>query len=310
MTLSQLEYLIAVAEIGHFGKASEQMDVTQPTLSMMIKKLEEELDVILLDRSSKPIQPTQVGEAVIKQAKNVLAESNRIKELVREFSDELEGNYNLGVIPTIAPYLIPRLVDVLMRDYPALNLTIKETQTEYIIEDIKNGDLDGAILATPINDKEIEELPLFYEEFFAFGNFDTKGKEYLLPEDINTSELWLLEEGHCLRAQVVNLCELKNDEQDRLHYNSGSLETLIEIVRHHKGVTIVPELTAKKLQKEEQQLLGQFKPPAPYREMSLVIHRHSAKRKFVEAIQDVIEEIIPMEMRQLKQDSRIMNIYS
>lgn len=310
MTLSQLEYLIAVAEIGHFGKASEQMDVTQPTLSMMIKKLEEELDVILLDRSSKPIQPTQVGEAVIKQAKNVLAESNRIKELVREFSDELEGNYNLGVIPTIAPYLIPRLVDVLMRDYPALNLTIKETQTEYIIEDIKNGDLDGAILATPINDKEIEELPLFYEEFFAFGNFDTKGKEYLLPEDINTSELWLLEEGHCLRAQVVNLCELKNEEQDRLHYNSGSLETLIEIVRHHKGITIVPELTAMKLRIDERDLLGKFQPPAPYREMSLVIHRHSAKRKFVEAIQDVIEEIIPMKMRQLKQDSRIMNIYS
>ena len=308
MTLSQLEYLIAVAEIGHFGNASEQMDVTQPTLSMMIKKLEEELDVVLLDRSTKPIRPTQVGETVIQQAKIVLAERSRISELVREFSDELQGSYSLGIIPTAAPYLIPRLVDVLMRDFPALQLSIKEKQTEQLLQDIKNGDLDAAILATPLNDKEIVELPLFYEEFFAFGKIDKKGKEFLLPEDINPSELWLLEEGHCLRSQIINLCELKQQEQERLQYNSGSLETLIEIVRHHKGITIIPELTAMNFNESDQQNLGRFQQPAPYREMSLVIHHHSAKRKFTEAIQDVIEEIIPMEMRQLKQNSRIMAV--
>lgn len=309
MTLSQLEYLIAVAESGHFGKAAEQLEVTQPTLSMMIKKLEEELDVVLLDRSIKPIRPTQVGETVIQQAKNILAESARINELVREFSDELKGNYKLGVIPTIAPYLIPRLVDVLMKDYSALNLTINESQTENLINDIKNGHLDGAIMATPVNDKEIEELPLFYEEFFAFGDFDSQGKEYLLPEDINTSKLWLLEEGHCLRSQIINLCELKDRGQERLQYNSGSLETLIEIVRHHAGITIVPELTAMNFSEADKKLIGRFKQPAPYREMSLVIHHHSAKRKFIEAIQDVIEEIIPEEMRRMKQNSRIMNVY-
>lgn len=308
MTLSQLEYLLAVTETGHFGRAAQKLDVTQPTLSMMIKKLEEELGVILLDRNSKPIQPTQIGHSIIEQAKNIMSEASRIPEIVREYSDELKGAYAIGVIPTIAPYLVPRLVDVLMRDYPELNLHVKEMQTNEIIDQIKKGKLDGAILATPLNDKEIVELPLFYEEFFVFGEFDTHGKNYMLPSDIDPNKLWLLEEGHCLRSQIVNLCELKNNAENHLHFDSGSLETIIEIVRHHNGLTVLPELTAKNLPKKEQSRLGKFQPPAPFREMSLIVHHHSAKRKFIEAIQDVIEEIIPLKMRKLKQESRVLSI--
>lgn len=308
MTLSQLEYLIVVAEVGHFGQAAEKLPVTQPTLSMMIKKLEDELGVILLDRTKKPIEPTKVGEAVIRQGKHVLAEANYLKDLVYEFSYELKGTYTLGVIPTVAPYLVPKLVDVFMSGYQDLNLHIKEGQTEDMIQELKEGRLDAAIMATPIHDVLLDELPLFYEEFFAFGQWKHQIEAPVNPKDIAKEDLWLLEEGHCLRTQVINLCELNEEKQQRFHYNSGSLETLIEIVKHHKGLTIVPELTAKKLTENEQTKLKQFEQPAPFREMSLVIHKRSAKFKFVEAIQDAIEEIIPLEMRKLKKDARILEV--
>lgn len=308
MTLSQLEYLIIVAEVGHFGHAAEKLPVTQPTLSMMIKKLEEELGVILLDRTKKPIVPTKVGEAIIRQGKHVLAEANYLKDLVYEFSYELKGTYKLGVIPTIAPYLVPKLIDVFMKEYQEIQLQIQEGQTADMIEALKEGELDAAIMATPINDNLLDELPLFYEEFFAFGKWQHEPEHLITPNDIKQEELWLLEEGHCLRTQVINLCDLKKDEPKQFQYNSGSLETLIQIVKHHKGLTIVPELTAKTLSETEQIKLKAFHHPAPFREMSLVLHKRSAKFKFVEAIQDAIEEIIPLEMRKLKKEARILKI--
>ncbi len=308
MTLSQLEYIVAVADIGHFGQAAEQLGVTQPTLSMMIKKLEEELGVILFNRNAKPIKPSQIGALVVQQAKRVLNESGRIEHIIDDFTDNISGSYSLGLIPTIAPYLVPGIVQLVQQNTPEIQLHLFEAQTEQLIEDLSNGKIDAAILATPINNEDLVEVPLFYEEFLVFGDATLSG-EYVLPEQIDPNKLWLLEKGHCLRAQIINLCELKNIDNDRIFYNSGSLETLIEVVRQNDGLTILPELTAKKLSQEDKVNLRRFMQPAPYREMSLVYHKYSAKHKFLESVQDMVEDIVPLSMRKLKSNSRVIEIY-
>ena len=309
MTISQLEYILAIAEHKHFGQAAEDLSVAQSTLSMMVKKLEDELGVVLFDRNSKPIEATDIGGKVLAQAKHVLAEYHRLQETVKEYAEELSGEYRLGVIPTIGPYLIPQLVAILVRDYPELKLTISEAQTDELIQMLSDGSLDAAILATPLKHEKIQEYPLYYEEFYVYGEVDKHGKEFVIPADINPNKLWLLEEGHCLRSQIVNLCELKENTDEQIHFEGGGLETLIELVRHYNGLTILPELALKTMPKKEQKRVSKFNKPAPYREVSLVTHKHAAKFKFIEAIQDVVEEIIPLAMRKLKQTSRIIEIY-
>lgn len=308
MTISQLEYVTAIVEYQHFGKAADALGIAQSTLSMMIKKLELELDIVVFDRTIKPILPTTIGEKVIQQAKHVLAEYYRLEEIVKDHSDELAGIYNLGVIPTIAPYLMPQIIRFIVKKYPKIQFNIMELQTEEIISELTDGKLDAAILATPLQRKNIKEFPLYYEEFILFGNTKENSSGMVIPEQINPNDLWLLEEGHCLRAQVLNLCSVRDQASSQVQFKSGSLETLIEIVRHSDGVTVLPELAAKKLPKTDKNRLHTFIKPAPYREISLVTHQHAAKYKFVEVIQDIIEEIIPLNMRKLKKGSAIIEI--
>lgn len=307
MTLSQLEYLLAVVEFGHFGRAAEKLNVTQPTLSMMLKKLEEELDVVLLNRKTKPITLTSIGQKVVQQAQQVVLEANRMQDIVQDYTSADCGHYSVGIIPTAAPYLMPKLIESLQTNYKQITLSIEENQTELLVQKLKTGELDAAILATPIHDDALEEFPLFYEEFFVFGN-PIHTKTHLLPTDIDINKLWLLEKGHCLRTQVINLCERKPTTSNELSYQSGSLETLIEIVRRLGGITILPELTALHLSTREQAQLGKFKQP-PYREMSLVTHKYSAKRVFIQIIQDIIEEILPAHMLQRRTPQQVIDIY-
>ncbi|MCB0607561.1 MAG: LysR family transcriptional regulator [Lewinellaceae bacterium] len=301
MNLQQLEYIVAVDITRHFVSAAERCFVTQATLSMMIKKLEEELGVVIFDRSKQPVVPTETGQRLIEQAQTILHEINRMKEIVQEEKDEVRGTLKLGIIPTLAPYLLPLFLRAFMKKYPLVNLQIFEMITDTAIQKLKQNELDIAIMATPVNNPALREEPLFYEQFVVYASSDEKlmKKKYLLADDIDVNRLWLLEEGHCLRSQVINLCELKKREKEahRFDFETGSIETLKKLVDTYNGVTILPELALNDLTPEQREHIRFFRSPAPVREISLVTYRHFVKKRLVEALRDIILQNVSPEMR-------------
>jgi LysR family hydrogen peroxide-inducible transcriptional activator len=314
MTLQQLEYVVAVDTHRHFVKAAESCFVTQATLSMMIKKLEEELDIIIFDRSKQPVVPTSVGYQIIAQARRVLGESAQLKNIVLQERGELVGDLKLGVIPTVAPYLLPLFLRVFTERYPKVNLYISEYTTAVITEKLKNGQIDVGILATPLNEKGVHEIPLYYEQYFLYVNPQEHGyddKQYIVPSSIDIGRLWLLEEGHCMRSQMLSLCELKKQDNiihaPKLHYEAGSIETLINLVDSHYGLTIVPELSAKHLRDSQKEQLRYFVSPVPVREISLVTHYQYVKERHVKALKQCILGIIPTEMQQVG-EARVLGV--
>lgn len=301
MNLQQLEYIIAVDNFRHFQKAADKCCVTQATLSMMIRKLEEELGIKIFDRSKQPVKPTDIGNRLISQARKIIAESAKMKEIVTEEKQEVKGNLRIAVIPTLAPYLLPLFLKKFSLKYPAVNLTIAEYTTETIIRMLKNEQLDAGLLATPLNDPSVKEQPLFYEKYFLYVNKDEKGykKQYVLPDDIDINRLWLLEEGHCMRNQILNLCELKkkSEADEKLHYEAGSIETLKNLVEKDLGITVIPELATLNLSSSQKKLIRFFKPPAPVREISLVTHREYIKHKLIDALKETILSVIDKGMK-------------
>lgn len=300
MNLSQLEYIVALDQHRHFANAAKACFVTQPTLSMMVQKLEEELDSKIFDRSKKPLIPTETGKLLIEQARRVLQEANVLSEIVAQQKGILEGELRLGIIPTLAPYLLPLFIKSFLKKHPKIHLKIAEYTTEVMAEKLKRGQLDAGILVTPLKDVNLKETPLFYETFFVYASHGFE-KEYLLPEDLNPNELWLLEEGHCFRSQIMNLCEIQKQSTMQLEYAAGSLETLRQLVDNQDGVTILPELAIQYLSPKKQQQLKPFQPPAPVREVSLVTHRDFIKRALIEALQTDILAAIPNKMKESKQ---------
>ena len=297
MNLHQLDYIIAVDAHRHFAKAAEKTFVTQPTLSMMVQKLEEELGVRIFDRSKQPVVPTPEGEEIIARAKQIMADVSRMREFAKRLKHEISGEMKLAVIPTLAPYLLPLFLKSFAEKYPLLKISIRELVTDEIINSLKNGDIDIGLLATPLNDPRLEEHPVFYEEFFAYVAAGEKlsKKKYLLPKDIDLSKLWLLEEGYCLRNQVLDLCELKKKDfqSDRLHYESGSIETLKNLVDHHQGITILPHLATLDLSKKQKEKIRKFAHPKPVREISLVINKNFHRTSLLEALKSEIEKQLP-----------------
>ncbi|WP_207495825.1 hydrogen peroxide-inducible genes activator [Aridibaculum aurantiacum] len=304
MNLQQLEYIVAVDQHRHFQLAAQHCYITQATLSMMIKKLEEELEIKIFDRSKQPVVPTEVGKQVIEQAKVVLQQTKRLIEIVKEEQGEVKGELSLGIIPTLAPYLLPRFMRSFLKKYPQVKLKISELNTGEIIQKLENQHLDAGILATPLQRSTLIEQPLFYEQFFAYASSDEKllQKKYLLPKDIDVNRLWLLEEGHCLRSQVVNLCELKKKEQElnQLELETGSIEMLKKLVEANQGVTILPELAMQELNARQKNNVRLFKQPAPVREISLVIYRHYIKKTLIDALKEEILHNIPADMKDKK----------
>lgn len=304
MTLQQLEYIIAVDNYRHFLRAAEKCFVTQATLSMMIQKLEEELGVKIFDRSKQPVKPTVVGVKIIAQARRIVSEAARIKEIVKEEKGEVSGELKIGIIPTLAPYLVPLFLKEFTTEFTKIKLIINEHTTSAIIQGLKNGQLDAGILATPLNDASIKENVLFYEKYFLYVNDNEKGfnKQYVLPSDIDIDRLWLLEEGHCMRSQILNLCELKKRHQvdEKLHYEAGSIETLKNLVEKNFGITIIPELATFNLSKPQKKRIRYFKEPTPVREISIVTHREYVKDKLIEALKEVILSVIPDELKSSK----------
>lgn len=297
MNLQQFEYIIAVDTYRHFVTAAEKSFVTQATLSMMIKKLEDELDVKIFDRSKQPVVPTEIGEKLIKQARIILSETKKLKEIIKEETKEISGELKIGIIPTIAPQLLPLFLSSFLKKYPKVKLKISEITTEQIVHQLQQGILDAGILATPLHKTDILEEPIFYEQFVVYGSKEEKlmKKKYLLAEDIDINKLWLLEEGHCLRSQVINLCELKKREKEvhQLDFESGSIETLKRMVDINGGITILPELAVADLSAKEQKNIRYFKSPAPVREISMVSYRYFVKRKLLEALKIEVLNSVP-----------------
>lgn len=211
MTLQQLEYIIALDKTRHFVRAAEMCGVTQPTLSAMIQKLEDELDCRIFDRSSHPIVPTEVGAMILQQAQVVMFNVHQLKENVLTQKGSVAGSLSLAIIPTVAPYLLPELITLFRRDYVDISLKISEMRTETIIEKLHSAEIDMAILSTPLDDPKILEVPLYYEKFVAYisPNEPLYLQDEVSTNDMQLDHLWVLEEGHCLRNQVFNFCKNK-----------------------------------------------------------------------------------------------------
>lgn len=302
MNLQQLEYIVAVDTHRHFVKAAEHCFITQATLSMMIKKLETELGVKIFDRSKLPVMPTDIGREIIEQARLTLQESKKIEDLVAHQKGTLKGHLRIAIIPTLAPYLLPLFLQYFLEHYPQIKLQISEQNTQNIIRQLEAQQLDAGILATPLNRASLLEIPLFYEQFVVYVAEGNKlmEKKYVLPGDLDINQLWLLEEGHCLRNQALNLCELKRKESElhSIDYETGSIETLKKMVKINQGITIIPELAMADLGENELDAIRFFKPPAPVREISLVTYRHFVKQRLLEALKTSILNTLPREMLQ------------
>lgn len=301
MTTVQLEYIVAVDTYRSFVMAAEKCFVTQPTLSMQIQKLEDELGIKIFDRSKLPVVPTEIGAVVVAQSRIILKENARIKEIIADQKKEVQGNLRVGIIPTLAPYLLPRILTGFMKKYPKVKLEIWEYPTEQIMQQLKQELLDCGILATPLHNPHLEEHPLFYESFVVYtaksnSLFD---KKVIKPEDLDVREVWLLNEGHCMRNQVLNICRDKftMGEYKNLEYNTGSVETLKRMVELNEGYTILPELCLQDLSTRQLNMVRYFKTPEPVREISLVTHRYFIKQALIEAFKKEILAHVPEKMK-------------
>lgn len=302
MTLTQLEYMVAVDTYRHFVLAAEKCYVTQPTLSMQLQKLEEELGVKIFDRTKQPVIPTEIGTRIIAQARVVLREAGMISQLINDEKDIMTGELRIGIIPTLAPYLLPSLFKQMREKYPQLELVIKETITEEVIQELKNNRLDCGLVVTPLKDPSIREDVLFYEELFVYVSRRNAlyNKKYVLADDIDPDQLWLLEEGHCFRSQVLNLCELRKSGDLHFKYATGNIETLKRMVEKSNGLTILPELAVMEFNKTQKKLVKRLKEPSPAREVSLVTHRNHIKNKLIRTLREEIVAMVPKNMQQLR----------
>lgn len=298
MTIQQLEYLIAVDKHRHFGQAAESCFVTQPTLSAQLGKLEKELGVILFDRSKMPVIPTELGVTVIAQAKKVVSESKGIFELVAQLKGDVSGTIKLGILPTLAPYLLHLFIRKFLETYPHVKMEVQEMVTEEIVKKLKNDELDLGIVVTPLEEPGLLEKPLFYEKFYAYFSkgHDLLAQEEIRPELIKKEELWVLQQGHCFRDQVLNFCDQSLSGHKNFHYESGSLEGLRNMVNRYKGLTLLPELATWELSPEEKSRLRPFVGTSPTREVSIILNRSFLKQKLVELLFKAITEAIPYEM--------------
>lgn len=303
MTLVQLEYIVAVDTYRSFVGAAEKCFVTQPTLSMQVQKLEEMLNVKIFDRSKQPVIPTEIGSQIIEQARLILQESQKVKEIISSQQQDIVGELKVGIIPTVAPYLLPQVIAAMMEKYPELKLLIWEYTTEDIIHHLKTGVLDCGILATPLGDNSITEIPMYYENFVTYISKNSKlfKKKNIDANDLEDENIWLLNEGHCMRSQVLNICRSTKDNRlQGLTYNTGSVETLIRMVDMNNGATLLPELALAELTPKQLSKVRTFKSPEPVREISLVTHKNYIKKRMLNALKEEILAVIPKAMKQKK----------
>ena len=301
MTLVQLEYILAIAENGSFVEAAAKCFVTQPALTTQVKNLEKELDVIIFDRTRKPIIPTEIGKQIIDQAQEILMQAKKIPDLVTEFNTVVKGDLRLGIIPTVAPYLIPKFINKYNEIWKEVNLNVIEEITEVIISKLKRGEMDVGIIATPIDTKGILSFPLYYEKFYGYvsPNSEKFFKEKLTSDDLDLTDLWLLKEGNCFRDQVINVCQrtVEDEFHNHFRYESHNIESLKRIVEVKDGMTLIPQLAAEHISKDKKDMLKEISDIEPYREISLVVSRQFLKKRIIDSLRETIIDQLPEEMK-------------
>ena len=298
MTLTQLAYILAVDKFRHFGKAARSCFVTQPTLSMQLQKLEDELGVVIFDRSKSPVLPTSEGERIINQARVVIREEKRLLDLVQQSKDELAGEFRLAVIPTLSTYILPLFLQDFVDKHPKLNLIIEESKTEEIVGMLAEDQMDAGLLVTPLNDDTLIERVLFYEPFYLFvaPEHPLAKRKKIREDDLDLKEIWLLNKGNCFRDQVLNICSERKEEQEvggSIRFESGNLETLKNMVLTSSGYTVLPHLAVSQLSAQRRKLIREFHPPVPTREVSLVYARSVLKERVIDALEETILERLP-----------------
>lgn len=309
-SLVQLEYIVAVADLKHFGKAADMCHVSQPTLSQQIRKVEELLDLVIFDRVKKPVVATQEGEAFLKQARLILREHKKLKELAIQNADEVSGEFRLAVIPTLASTLIPHFVQQFSKAYPKVTLIIDELKTSSILKELEEDRLDAALMATPLGIDGLIEEPLFYEAFqiYAAKGHRLLAKKHCRVEDLDASDLWLLQDGHCFKEQIAQICNIDvSDSRDlpKVTFQGGNLDTLLRLVKRGYGYTLIPAfMTSTMSESEINQHVRKFQKPYPTREISLVSRRSHRKRKTALAIKESIWKNLPEELSREKNQSQ------
>lgn len=298
MTLQQMEYIVAVYRLRHFAKAAEQCGVTQPTLSAMIQKLELELGIRIFERSSQQVTPTPVGKLVVEQAWRVLSRARKIKEIVAEERQSLAGTFRLGILPTIAPYLLPRFFPQITKDYPESDIRVMEMKTEECKRALLRGEIDAAILVSLDNMENFTQTTLFFEQFVTYisrGNrlFEQKSVK---STDLQKEFLWLLDEGHCFRDQLVKFCNLKSACESKATYSLGSIETFMRMVESGQGVTFIPELALDQLTRQQRELVRPFALPIPTREVVMLTTKNFVRQSLLNILVESIRKNIPTRM--------------
>ncbi|MDR0544086.1 MAG: LysR family transcriptional regulator [Odoribacteraceae bacterium] len=300
ITIIQLGYIVAIDDCRHFAAAAERCFVTQPTLSMQVKKLEEDLGVLIFDRGRHPVEPTEIGARLIEQARIVLSSTRRINEIINEDKHEATGSLRVGIIPTLAPYLLPTFIGHYARKHPKVHVEVEELVSSEIIRRLKRDALDAGIFVTPLRDEQIIEHPVFYEEMLVYAHpgHELLKRENIRPSDLSPQKMWMLGEGHCFRDQVLNLCEQASRQQGELPFDfeSNSLETLMKIVDREGGFTVIPELAAREMSPERRRQVRSFDAYTPVREVSVIHSLHYTKKKLISLLREELQSILPAEM--------------
>lgn len=310
MTLTQLSYIVAVDRYRHFATAAEKSYVTQPTLSMQIHKLEDELGVTIFDRSKSPVIPTEIGEKIIAEAKKILKQSKHIEDLASMQDSELRGTFRIGIIPTVAPYLLPLFLRNFREKYPDVHLIFEEVVTDELLDLLDQDYLDIGVIATPPDRGNIFAEDLYYEPFLGYVSEDhpLAQKERLSVDDLEVSNLWLLNEGHCFRDQTVQLCKkFRKDKLDdlKIEFESGNLETLKQLVEQNFGMTLLPYLAKNQIDDQcAKAHLRYFDDPIPRRKVRIVYGREYLKQNIIEAFKNEMMSVLPEELK--KEDEGLL----
>lgn len=308
MTLQQMEYIVAVDKYRHFAKAAESCGISQSTLSSLVQKLEIELDVTIFDRNSHPVKPTAVGEEIISRAKLLLFNAAQVKELVATRKGESVGKVSLGITSTVAPYLLPKMLKYLSINHPDIELHVEEARVSTLVSQLERGELDIALLATPLNNDELLEIPVYQERLMAYVSPDEPiyNDPDLQTDRLPVESVWVLREGYCPNRGVFPFCNYRAEHQ--AVYEAGSVETLIKIVDENGGYAIIPELHVPLLRKCQQANVRVLTNPEPSREIAFVVHRNFVRERLLNILADAIRTVIPPAMinKRLKKFSIIL----
>lgn len=308
MTLQQIKYILAVAQYKHFETAAESCFVTQSTLSTMISRFEEEIGVYIFNRKTKPLTITEEGNRLIERMQIIQNEMESMQNLVQELKGEMTGELKIGVIPTVAPDLLPLFLSKFAQEFPKVTMVVQEMTTADIKKSLKNRSLDIGILAIPLLDNELIEVSLYLEPFVVYDCSKKSKPEYITVKELNYSKLWLLEEGHCLSTQVQNICELSNDTTkpaSNIEFKAASLGSLLRFTQANEGITILPYLSANELNAKEENNLIAFANPVPVRSIGLVTHKHFVKKKLMVHMQKTIKDLVTPLLPDLNESQEI-----